>query len=286
MTDSELAREARFFSGQDNQAQRASAWTAVPGIAERIRSTLDVDAIAIDLLADYHNKKGLTLACGDMTGPYGLFKHAGMLAVDAYDLAEGQRDKFFADKYDGVLSVDYRIADVNSLELPENNYDLVVVQQAFHHFEALEFVARQVSRALKPHGLFVLKDYIGSNFLQRTEKQRAVCGMLWRTLPERYRRHISGRVLDDIYIPRKEDLPPYEGVRAEEVLPVIQARFRTLHSHAYGGILFPLWNGFAQNYTQSAEDRAVIERLWRLDRQMIDAGTVEPNFIRAIFARH
>ena len=45
MTDGELAREARFFSDQDNQQQRASAWTAVPGIADRIRSTLDVDAI-------------------------------------------------------------------------------------------------------------------------------------------------------------------------------------------------------------------------------------------------
>ncbi len=285
MTDGELAREARFFSDQDNQQQRASAWTAVPGIADRIRSTLDVDAIAVDLLANHPDKKGLTLACGDMTGPYGLFKQSGMVAVDAYDLAEGQRDKFFANKYDGELSVDYRIADVNALELPDNAYDLVVVQQAFHHFDALEFVAGQISRALKPHGVFVLKDYIGANFLQRTPKQRAVCSMLWRTLPERYRRHVSGRVLDGIYIPRKEDLPPYEGIRAEDVLPVIEARFRTLHSHTYGGILFPLWNGFAQNYTESADDRALVERLWQLDRQMIDSGAVEPNFIRAVFAR-
>ncbi|TNF35726.1 MAG: class I SAM-dependent methyltransferase [Gammaproteobacteria bacterium] len=285
MDKDKLQQEADHFSQQDNQAQRMSAWTAVPGIADRIRTTLDVDAIVVESLASFDNKRGLTLACGDMTGPYGLFKQSGVQHVDAYDLSEGQRKKFFDSKYDGDITVDYRIADVNTLELPANHYDLVVVQQAFHHFEALEFVAQQIWQSLKPHGLFVLKDYIGANFLQRTPDQRAVCSMLWRTLPERLRRHVSGKVMNGIYIPDKNTLPPYEGIRAEEVLPVIQRRFRMLHGHCYAGILFPLWNGFAQNYTQSTEDMALIGRLWQLDRQMIDSGAVEPNFIRAIFAR-
>jgi hypothetical protein len=36
------------------------------------------------------------MACGDMFGEYGFFKGVGVAEVDASDISEGQRAKFFA----------------------------------------------------------------------------------------------------------------------------------------------------------------------------------------------
>ena len=53
----------------------------------------------------------------------------------------------------------------------------------------------------------------------------------------------------------------------------------------YAGILFPLLEGFAQNYTESEEDQQLLAHLWRLDQELIYAGLVEPNFMRTILTR-
>lgn len=283
-----LQREATYFSHQDNARQRQVAWTAIPYFSERIRATLDTDALAVQWLDAHAHalpRRGLTLACGDMTGPYGFFKQMHATEVDAVDISEGQRDKFFRTKYDGTLTVNYRIGDVNTIDLPARHYDAVIVQQAFHHFEALEHVADQIAQALTTHGVFVLKDYIGPNFLQRSPRQLAACQEIWDTMPARYRTNAAGQVLSRLHVPARESLSPCEAVRAEDIMGVLADRFHCLQQHCYGGILFPLFNGFAQNYTDSADDLAFVRAMWALDRQWIDEGRVEPNFIRAVFVR-
>ena len=47
------------------------------------------------------------------------------------------------------------------------------MQQAYHHIEALEHVADEIAKSLKPGGIFAISDYIGANFLQRTPRRRA-----------------------------------------------------------------------------------------------------------------
>lgn len=284
-SDQRLAAEADYFGQQNNTRQRQVAWTALPLVQQRLKEVLDVDALCQQLLADHSSKRGLCLAAGDMTGPWGCFKQAGIEHIDAWDISEGQRDKFFQHRYDGSIAVDYHIGDVNPLQLPLAHYDLVIVQQAYHHFEALESITQQIARALKPHGLLLLKDYIGPNQLQRSANQLAICEPLWRALPERLRRNARGGINEQLHIPAPESLPPYEAIRSEDILPILETELLCLAKHCYGGILFPLCNGFAHNYEDSAEDMARLEIFWQLDQQLSSSGVVEPNFIRAIYAR-
>lgn len=280
-----LALEADFFSQQNNQRLRQVAWTSLPMVQQRLKQTLDVDAICQQLLSEHQNKRGLCLAAGDMTGPWGCFKQCGIEHIDAWDISEGQREKFFANRYDGSMAVDYHIGDVNPLQLPANSYDLIIVQQAYHHFENLEGITEQIAQSLKPHGVLLLKDYIGPNQLQRSAKQLTVCQPLWDALPDRLRTNAAGHVSQQLHIPAPESLPPYEAVRAEDILPILESQLHCVHKHCYGGVLFPLCNGFAHNYEENAEDLARLEIFWQLDQHFSENGLVDPNFIRAIYAR-
>lgn len=278
-----LTAEAQKFSTQDNRARRKLDWSAIPYFRMRIAEHLDLGASVARHLAHRDRPRALTLACGDMAGEYQLLKRVGVTAIDAWDISEGQRDKFTRYVYDGAIPVDYAIADVNEIVLEPDRYDLVYLQHAYHHVERLEHVADQIRAALKPDGILAITDYVGANFLQRTPRQRDLCSAIWRTLPERYRVRPSGKVFAELRIPPREALSPHEAVRAEEIVGVLEARFEPQETFLYGGILFPLFNGCAENFTDSAEDQEFLRVMWDLDRWLIGSGSIEPNFIKALY---
>ncbi|MCG8415655.1 MAG: class I SAM-dependent methyltransferase [Pseudomonadales bacterium] len=285
--ENSLASEASYFGDQNNTLLRSRSWSSIPLFQHLIQQASNLNEQTRQALKNIEAPRALSLACGDMQGEYKfLVSTAGVKHIDAFDISEGQREKFYSrPDLDDAVSVDYQIADVNAIELPENHYDIVYIQRAYHHLEAIEHVASQINHSLKANGIFVLVDYVGANFLQRTKKQRKICEMLWPFLAERYRRSPQGQVRVKLQIPDKEKLSPYEAIRAEEILPVLQATFDTQHLFLFAGILFPLLEGFAQNYTDSDEDKRLLKSMWDLDQKLIEAGDVEPNFVRAVFRK-
>lgn len=281
-----IKSEAKYFSKQDNEQLRSMSRSSIGFFQQQIGKASNLRRTIEAKLGDRDPLRSLSLAGGDMTGEYRFLKNAGVTTIDAFDISSGQRDKFFARMGNSLdIEVNYFIEDVNTIKLKENYYDIVYVQQAYHHFEAIEHVAREINKALTPGGLFVLIDYIGPNFLQRSEKQKLVCRYLWQHLPEKYRTDIEGKVRDDIHIPKKGSLSPFEAIRAEEILQTLTNTFNTEHLFLYAAILFPLINCFAQNYGASEEDAKLIKNFWDLDRLLIETGLVEPNFVRAIFSK-
>ena len=170
-TPSSLQAEAKFFGQANNALMRSVGWGAIPYFQQQIGRDFDIAAPIDALMKDRPNVKALSLACGTMAGEYVYLKHRGATEIDAYDISEGQRDKFYETTYDGEVDVNYQICDVNEIELPADEYDIVFIQHAYHHLVEVEHVARQINKSLKTSGVFVLIDYIGLPFLQRTEKQ-------------------------------------------------------------------------------------------------------------------
>lgn len=279
----EIAREAERFSHQDNRRRRELVWTAIPYFREQIAASFDLHAHLREHLAGRDELRALTLACGDMSGEYRMFRRLGVGEIDAFDVSPGQREKFYRDVFDGSAAVTYTIADVNTIELPRHRYDVVYLQHAYHHVVRLEHVAGELRTALKPDGVLAIVDYIGANRLQRTPRQRDLCGAIWRALPERYRVRPNGRVFAELRIPDPKKLSPYEAVRSEEILGVLDDHFEPIAIYLYGGILFPLFNGTAQNYTNSPADQALLRVMWDLDRWLLDHDGIEPNFVQALY---
>ena len=279
-----IAEEAQRFGQQNNQTLRGVSWNAIPYFRDQVGELFDMAKYVREHLQGCPHPVALTMACGEMLGEYGFFKRVGVAEIDASDISEGQREKFY-ERYDGKIPVSYTIGDANEIQLEPERYDLVYVQHAYHHIEALEHVAEQIAKSLKPDGIFAINDYVGANFLQRTSRQRDLCGAIWRSMPERYRIGMNGCVVEDLHIPSKASLPPYEAVRAEDILDVLHAHFEFQEYVAFGGILMPLFNGFVHCYTDAPEDDEFLRVMWDLDQWLINAGAVEPNFMKAILVR-
>lgn len=275
-----IQEEAKFFSKQNSELARAVGWKAIPQFHRKIQSSLNLVKEAQEMLPKKSGLKALTLACGDMKSEYQFLSRMGAASIDAFDIAEDKRKDFFEKYHDGSIEVDYQLQDINKLELPVGKYDVVYMQQSYHHIMEVEHLAEQIRKALQPEGIFVLVDYVGPNFLQRSERQLAVARRIWKLLPERLRTHPSGKVVKDVFIPAKETLPPCEAINSESILSALERNFDYQKVHLFGGILFPLFNGFAQNYTD--DEDLFLQAMWEMDEVLIENKVVEANFIRAI----
>jgi SAM-dependent methyltransferase len=275
-----IKREGEFFSAHNSALTRSVSWAAIPQFQKAMGEELNLLAEAKKLLNGRVNIKALTMACGDMKGEYGFLCKLGATEIDAYDVAEGKKKEFFDHVYNGKVKVDYKIADVNKIELPAGRYQVVFMQHSYHHIEEVDRLAEQIRSALAPDGLFILNDYIGPNFLQRTKAQIEVTRRIWRILPERLRVNPQGKVLDDVHIPPKSSLSPYEAINADKILPALQRNFDLERVSVFAGLLFPLFNGFAKNYEE--KDDLFLRSMWEMDKILVEKGVLEPNFIRAI----
>jgi hypothetical protein len=72
-------------------------------------------------------------------------------------------------------------------------------------------------------------------------------------------------------------------VRSEEIVAVLDSRFDRQETYFFGGILFPIFNGIAQNFTDAPTDQEFLRVMWDLDRWLLDSGNIEPNFVKAIY---
>lgn len=65
-------------------------------------------------------------------------------------------------KLEGFGSVEYVSGDLNTINLPNQEYDAVVVWDSLHHVSNLERLFEQIRGTLKPHAIFVGVDHAGA----------------------------------------------------------------------------------------------------------------------------
>lgn len=128
-------------------------------------------------------------------------------------------------------SVSYEVADLNTLELPTEIYDVIAVKGTLHHLMRLDSVIDQIQRALKPGGLLWVSDSHGEEALSSV----LVAGALMFVLPThvRYRDKIAGLLRFGTKAPSRikasieaEGLSPFEGAgREHDWLQLIGERF-------------------------------------------------------------
>lgn len=104
------------------------------------------------MIPDLRNKRVVDLGCGFGWLARWARKH-GAASVLGLDLSEKMIARATADTCDAA--VEYRIADLERLELPEASFDFAFSALAFHYIEDFERLARMVHRCLVPGSHFV-----------------------------------------------------------------------------------------------------------------------------------
>jgi hypothetical protein len=144
-----------------------------------------------------------------------------------------------------------------------------------------------VESALVDGGRFVTSDMNGRNGHQRWPEALALVREYWRELPDSYRRNVQLRRAEPEFMDWDCSVAGFEGIRSQDILPLLMRRFAFEFFFAYGNIIDPFIDrsfGPIFDATQ-AWDREFIDRVHLRDEQEMLAGRITPTHVMAVM-RH
>jgi SAM-dependent methyltransferase len=160
------------------------------------------------------------------------------------------------------LPARYYARDINTADLPEDGYDLVVNFAAAHHIAYLDKVLRRVCEVLPADGVFASVDYVGPHRNQYGYAQWQAAQELVEQLPEAFRSapnypHLPTMLAGD----------PTEAIHSELILDTVRRYFRLEELNPIGGALaYPVLSfNSAVHGTPGPERDAVVEQVLAAD---------------------
>jgi SAM-dependent methyltransferase len=229
--------------------------------------------------------RALTIGCGSGELERGLCQYGFAERHDAFDVAPMAVEKAIAAAREaGFGHLGYDVADGNALSLEPRSYDVVFGVHAIHHIDKLERVFEEVSRALKPDGLFFMNEFVGPTRFQWTDRQLEVVNGLLRALPEELRvSTVDGRVKSEVPRPTVAEMiamDPSEAVRSGEILEVASSYFEVLETRPYGGtVLHLLLHEIAGNFSKPGNGgKELLEAISTFEWALVEAGHLTSDF--------
>ncbi|MDA1314111.1 MAG: methyltransferase domain-containing protein [Acidobacteria bacterium] len=163
-------------------------------------------------------------------------------------------------------------------------YTAVIANQALHHILELEHVYDEVNKCLLPHGYFVTSDMIGRNGHLRWPEALREVQRFWRELPIEYRWNRALERYEEEYVDHDCSTDGFEGVRAQDVLPLLIERFDFPLFVAFGNVINMFVDrNFGFHFDDNAAwDRGFIDRVHAFDEQAILSGALTPTQMFAV----
>lgn len=170
---------------------------------------------------------------------------------------------------------------------PEREYDIVMANQALHHVLELEHLFGAVHSCLKFDGVFLVSDMIGRNGHMRWPEALEIVHEFWRELPPRYRYNHQLRRHEELYDNWDCSTEGFEGIRAQDILPLLVERFHFEMFLAFGNVIDPFVDrAFGHNFSPDAEwDRNFIDRVHQRDEVEMAAGRIKPTHMLAVLTK-
>jgi ubiquinone/menaquinone biosynthesis C-methylase UbiE len=188
------------------------------------------------------------------------------------------------------LNMKFELGDLNTVELPVNEFDLVFCHAALHHVIELERLAEQIKQTLRPEGELITVDVITRNgFLMWPETKLAVQA-LWQSLPARFRLNHTGYAeprLDDEIWEADTSAHGMECARSEEILPILEQTFKLDTFVPYYSISRRFFDTmYGPNFDLSQPlDRALLNWIWELDLYYLTSSLLRPETFFGIYRK-
>ena len=296
----DLARRAKVNAVWSADAEQRAAvegwyWMAHPAVQRRLNrlasGTPEIDVYGH--LSQFLRGRGfelplercLSLGCG----AGGLERHlasAGMVRrIKAYDIAEGALAKARQAAADGhYTGLEYHLVDLETVEFPPGETDVVFAHQSIHHVEKLEALFAKVGRALRRGGVFHLHEFVGPARFQWTDEQLRLVNAFLNSLPDALRRLPNGTPKPAMTRPTVEAMiaaDPSEAIRSKDIIPALRQQFDIVEHRALGGAVMHLALGdIAQNFDPADADHAErLDRLAAMEDESMAAGRIDSDFV-------
>jgi ubiquinone/menaquinone biosynthesis C-methylase UbiE len=278
-------------SGSAAATWAASAWSEAEARASALIRRSTGDGLSDHLLSRLGVRPGVQmLAIGAAAGGLAteLMQHtpqAEMVCIDSRPewLEAGRRRA-----RELALNAQFAAVDLDTIELEPRAFDLAFCHAALHRVVALEAVADQIKRALRPGGTLLIVDVVTRNGHAMWPETREVATAIWKTLPVQFRLNHTAYTtpLIDDAIWEPEPLPSgAESARPEDILPVLEARFSTQAFVPYFSLARRFFDSmYGPNYDFAAPlDRAVFNWIWQLDIHYLAAKRLRPETFFGIY---
>ncbi|MFO1306407.1 MAG: class I SAM-dependent methyltransferase [Burkholderiales bacterium] len=178
--------------------------------------------------------------------------------------------------------IDIRQVDANGWT-PSHQYDGVIANSSLHHIQNLEGVFDSIAMSLVPTGTFLTSDTIGRNGHMRWPEALAIVEEYWKQLPEKYRFNCQLKRQEQEFINWDCSSEGFEGIRAQDILPLLIERFDFDFFAGFANIVDPFIDRtFGHNFHSSVDwDRDFVDSLEVRDRAEIQRGHIKPTHIVA-----
>lgn len=186
----------------------------------------------------------------------------------------------------GVLEhLEFQQADFNFYR-PDRLFDAVIANQCLHHVSELENLFDAIESCLTPQGLFITSDMIGRNGHQRWPEALAIVENLWAELPKKYKFNHQRQRLEPQFVNYDCSSESFEGIRAQDILPLLVDRFSFHVFIAFGNVVdIFIDRGFGHNFDANSEaDRSFIDRVHEIDEKGFLEGTLTPTHMVAVMS--
>ena len=178
------------------------------------------------------------------------------------------------------------LCDINEWR-PDASYGAVIAHHSLHHIVALERVFDGIDAALADGGYFLTQDMIGRNGHMRWPETLAALRHIWRELPGRFKYNHQLRRFEDDYEDWDCSTEGFEGIRAQDILPLCVERFSFRRFLAWGGLVEVLLDrNFGPNFDPADPfDREIVRSTQVLEDRLIDEGHTKPTSMAAVMVK-
>jgi GT2 family glycosyltransferase/SAM-dependent methyltransferase/glycosyltransferase involved in cell wall biosynthesis len=166
-------------------------------------------------------------------------------------------------------------------------YDGAMANHSLHHVSNLEHLYDQIKKGLHDDGCFVVSDMIGRNGHQRWPESLEIVEKFWGELPETYKFNRQQDKLELDFVNWDCSAGSFEGIRAQEVLPLILQRLQCQTFIAWGGVIdIFVDRGFGHNFDPKSEwDRAFIDKVQAENEAGLLSRRLTPTQMLAVFVK-
>lgn len=232
-----------------------------------------------------------SVGCGDCAVEIGVATRLDALGVDNFhftclDISDAALARGRNVLKDTPLGARFKtlVHDFNQGLVP-GQFDVVMANQSLHHVVGLERLFASIRSQLTADGCFLVSDIIGRNGHQRWPEAKALVDQLWQELPDRYRYNCLLKRQEQQFIDWDCSQEGFEGIRAQEVLPLLLDHFSPNVFMAWANIIDVFIDrAFGHHFRERSEwDLQFIDRVQDLDQRAIASGKLKPTHLLASF---
>lgn len=165
----------------------------------------------------------------------------------------------------------------------EDPVDAFIAHHSLHHIVELERLFDLINQALRPNGHFISCDMIGRNGHMRWPETLRYVEAIWANLPEVKKYNWQFRQYHHQFLNWDCSSEGFEGIRAQDILPLLLKYFSFESFVGCGGVIDPFVDrGYGPNYdTSNVLDCDFIDLVATANDAMIEAGQIKPTIMFA-----